>query len=99
MAGTGAEAIKEPITDRVKFRCRWMHQPGLQAFQCRILTVTGESMGPTLLDGCAILVNMGQRDPPDRRTFVVRIDNEAVHETARSCRLKLNSVRSLRGPA
>ena len=64
----------------MKFRRCWMHKHGLQAFQCRILTVTGELMDPTLRDGCAIVVNMGQRDPRNRRIFVVRIDNEVVVE-------------------
>ena len=49
-----------------------MRKHGLQPRLCRIVKVTGESMEPTLPDGAAILVNMGQRAPRDGRIFVLR---------------------------
>ena len=58
-AGTGAEVIDEQITDRVKVRRPWMRSHGMKAFLCRLVTVVGESMEPTLVDGASILVNMG----------------------------------------
>ena len=77
-AGTGAEVIGERITDRIKFRRPWMRKHGMQAHRCRIVTVIGESMEPTLPDGASILVNMGQQEPRDGRIFVVRIEDEIV---------------------
>ena len=77
-AGTGAEVITERITDRVKFRRHRMRSHSLQGHQCRIVTVIGESMEPTLPDGASILVNMEQQEPRDRRTFVVQIEDEIV---------------------
>ena len=77
-AGTGSEVINERITDRIKFRRPWMRRLGLQASQCRIAKVIGESMEPTLPDGASILVNMGERNPRDGRIFVVRIEDEIV---------------------
>ena len=77
-AGTGAEVINERITDRVKFRRPWMRRRGMQAHLCRIVTVIGESMEPTLPDGASILVDMGQQEPRDGKIFVVRVEDEIV---------------------
>ena len=77
-AGTGAEVINERITDRVKFRRPWMRSHGMKPYLCRIVTVIGESMEPTLPDGASILVNMGQEEPRDGKIFVVRIEDEIV---------------------
>ena len=77
-AGTGAEVISEQITDRVKLRRRWMRSHGMKGYLCRLLTVVGESMEPTLVDGASILVNMGQQEPRDGRVFVIRIEDEIV---------------------
>ena len=77
-AGAGAEVISEQITDRVKFRRPWMRSHGMKPYLCRIVTVIGESMEPTLPDGTSILVNMGQQEPRDGKIFVIRIEDEIV---------------------
>ena len=77
-AGTGAEVISEQITDRVQFRRSWMRSHGMKPYLCRIVTVTGESMEPTLPDGTSILVNMGQQEPREGRIFVLRIEDEIL---------------------
>ena len=55
-----------------------MRSHGMKPYLCRIVTVIGESMEPTLPDGASILVNMGQQEPRERRIFVVRIEDEIV---------------------
>ena len=79
-AGTGSKAnvIHERITGRIKFRRPWMESHGLEPDLCRVMTVIGESMEPTLPDGASILVDMGRQERRERRMFVVRIDDDIV---------------------
>ena len=71
-AGSGAVVEGERVTGRIKFRRTWLRRHGLVADNCRVLTVAGESMEPTLPDGCSMLVNRAQRRLRDGRIFVVR---------------------------
>ena len=69
------------MTGRIKFRRAWLARHGLVARTCRIIQVSGESMEPTLVDGCSILVNHASR----RRVghlFVVRTDDGLVVKRA-----------------
>jgi len=43
------------------FRRRWLARNRLDASQCAVVRVPGESMDPTLTDGSTILVNLAQR--------------------------------------
>ena len=56
-AGGGAMALDETPTGIVYFRYDWLTQHGLDAKQCCVMGVAGESMETMLPDGCAILVN------------------------------------------
>ena len=76
--GSRADVINERITGRIKFRRPWMESHGMEPDLCRVMTVIGESMEPTLPDGASILFDMGQQEPRDRRIFVVRIEEEIV---------------------
>ena len=71
-AGSGAVIEGERVTGRIKCRRTWLRRHGLVADNCRVLTVAGESMEPTLPDGCSMLVNRAQRRLRDGRIFVVR---------------------------
>ena len=62
----------ERIIGRVAFRRSWLQKPGLTADQCSVIRVVGESMEPTLPDGCSILVNRAQREPRLNGIFVLR---------------------------
>ena len=75
---TGADGINERIIGRIKFRRPWMERHGLEANLCRVMTVIGESMEPTLADGASILVDMAQQEPRDRGIFVMRIDDNII---------------------
>ena len=56
-AGGGAMKLDETPTGIVYFRYDWLTQHGLDAKQCCVMGVVGESMETMLPDGCAILVN------------------------------------------
>ena len=56
-AGGGAMKLDETPTGIVYFRYDWLTQHGLDAKQCCVMGVAGESMETMLPDGCAILVN------------------------------------------
>ena len=55
-----------------------MRQHGLKGHLCRIMTVTGEGMEPTLPDGASILVNLEQQERHDGWMFVLRIGDAIV---------------------
>ena len=81
-AGGGAVVDHERITGRVKFRREWLARHGLPADECRVIQVLGESMEPTLVDGCSILVNQASRRRRVGRIFVVRTEDGLVVKRA-----------------
>ena len=74
-AGGGAVVEDERMVGRLKFRRDWLDRHGLDARQCRVINVMGESMEPTLVDGCSILVNAASRRRRVGRIYVVRTDD------------------------
>ena len=82
-AGGGAVVHHERITGRVKFRREWLARHGLAAGECRVIHVLGESMEPTLVDGCSILVNQASQRRRVGHIFVVRTDDGLVVKRAR----------------
>ncbi len=81
-AGAGAVVEDERITGRVKFRRTWLARHGLVAGECHVIRVLGESMEPTLVDGCSILVNRASRRRRVGRIFVVRTDDGLIVKRA-----------------
>ena len=81
-AGTGAVVHDERITGQMKFPARWLRREGLNPEMCRIIRVVGESMEPTLRDGCSILVNHERKKRVDGRIFVVRTEDELIVKRA-----------------
>ena len=71
-AGDGAVVEQERVTGRVKFRRAWLARHGLVARKCWVIQVSGESMEPTLVDGCSILVNLAGRRRRVGHIYVVR---------------------------
>ena len=71
-AGGGAEADTEEVAGRVPFRVEWLKRHRLDPGQCRVIGVLGESMEPTLPDGCSILVDMTRKRLRSGRIFLVR---------------------------
>lgn len=60
------------------FRHSWLERHGLDASQCAVLRVAGDSMDPTLNVGSTILVNLAQRRRRPGRVFAVRTDDGLV---------------------
>ena len=78
VAGAGAVVQDERIQRRIKFPWNWLRRHGLKAHLSRIIRVSGESMEPTLPDGCAILVYQGSQERRDGKIFVIRIGEEII---------------------
>ena len=81
-AGDGAVVDHERVTGRVKFRRAWLARHGLAARNCRVIKVSGESMEPTLADGCSILVNHASRRRRVGHIYVVRTDDGLIVKRA-----------------
>ena len=75
-AGVGAVVGDEQVTGLAKFSHAWLRSQGLIASRCRIMRVSGESMEPTLPDGCGILVNLVATERQDGKIFVIRVGDE-----------------------
>ena len=81
-AGTGAVVDFERVKDRIKFRRSWLRKHGLVASQCKVIGVKGESMEPTLVDGCSILIDRNRRSRRVGRIYVVRTDDGLIVKRA-----------------
>jgi phage repressor protein C with HTH and peptisase S24 domain len=96
-AGPGSNTDGETVTARVAFDRTWLRRlGGVRADDLSIITVTGDSMAPTLIDGDDILVDCG--DGADRLRdglYVLRRDEALlVKRLAVSPADRLVSVRS-----
>lgn len=80
--GGGAVAYDKRVTGRIKFRRTWLARHGLVARHCRVVKVVGESMEPTLSDGCSILVNHASRRRRLGHIYVVRTVEALVVQRA-----------------
>ena len=72
----GATRDGEVDGERVRglawFARAWLDRLNLNATRCAIIRVRGESMEPTLPDGCSILFGRDRRDRREGRIYVVR---------------------------
>ena len=65
-AGEGALELCEELKGRVWFRRGWLERRGLNAEDCIVIGCKGQSMEPTLPNGCSILVDRSsvEWEPP-----------------------------------
>ena len=77
-AGGGASVWDETVTGHLAFARDWLERHAIDPAQCTVIGVRGESMEPTLPDGCAILVDRSQRQPQDGHIYVLRTDEGLV---------------------
>ena len=78
-AGSGAVIDENQVCGYVWFTRQWLDRRALDPTACRIIRVAGESMEPTLPEGCAILVNRAQcRRRKDRLVVVCTEDGLIV---------------------
>ena len=66
----------------VWFRKGWLDRMGLNATQCIVIGVRGESMEPTLPEDSAILVNRAMRSRREGKIYVVQADDGLVVKRA-----------------
>lgn len=74
-AGGSGDLFDNGFKGRVWFRQRWLEERGLDAGQCVVIGVKGDSMVPTLPDGCSILVDRSSVEWEPPRVLVVRTAN------------------------
>ena len=77
-AGGGATDLDERVVGQLAFKRSWLEREGLDPTQCVVIGVLGESMEPTLPDGCRILVARGRRQRRAGRLFVLRTGDGLV---------------------
>ena len=80
-AGAGAEVLSEEIKGYAWFRSSWLADHGLDHKQCVIIGVKGESMEPTLMDGCPILMDRTRTRRRAGRIYVIRTDGRPGGQT------------------
>ena len=83
-AGGGAEVYDDTVVGRLWFRNDWLDLHAIDPAQCNVIAVRGESMEPTLPDGCSILVDrsQGRRRRRVGRIFVLRTEDGLVVKRA-----------------
>ena len=77
-AGVGAEVFDETPVGLLWFRNDWLDSHAIDPKQCNIISVQGDSMEPTLPDGCSILVDRQRREPHEGRIYVMRTEEGLV---------------------
>ena len=77
-AGVGAEVYDETPVGLLWFRNDWLLSHSIDPEQSNIISVRGESMEPTLPDGCSILVDRKRREPQEDRIYVMRTEDGLV---------------------
>ena len=81
-AGSGAMDLDEEVKTYAYFREEWLKRRGLVAEKCSIISVMGESMEPTLPDGCVVLLDHNRRSRRKGKIFVVRTEDGLVVKRA-----------------
>ena len=77
-AGSGAEVFGEKVVGYVPFRRDWLAYHGIDPAQADVVQVSGESMEPTLPDGCSILVDRNRRELQPKCIYVLRNEDGLV---------------------
>ena len=70
--------LDETIKTFAYFRQEWLSKKGLTSSQCSIINVAGESMEPTLPDGCVILLDRNRTRRLPGHIFVVRTEDGLI---------------------
>ncbi len=70
-AGSGAKDYDETVTARVPFRSSWLRRNRINPRHCNIISVRGDSMKPTLPDGCQVIVDRNRKELRNGRIYVM----------------------------
>ena len=71
-------AKSEDTKSKIGFPSRWLRDQNLTPESCRVSNVIGESMEPTLADGCSILLDLNSEKRRSEHIYVVMIENELI---------------------
>ena len=77
-AGVGAKVFGEEVIGYIPFRKDWLRSHSIDPAQADVVQVSGDSMEPTLPDGCSILVDRSRRELQPKRIYVLRNEDGLV---------------------
>ena len=77
-AGSGAETFYEEPVGLLWFRNDWLRRHSIDPKQAKVAGVSGDSMDPTLPNGCSILIDRKRTEPQDERIYVLRTEDGLV---------------------
>ena len=77
-AGCSTTDLDETVIGHVAFSRPWLDRRGLDPTRCIVIHVQGNSMEPTLPDGCSILVNRAHHQHRTGHIYVMRTDDGVV---------------------
>ena len=81
--GRGGEPYDTTIVDRVPFHRRRLTEREINPESCHFVTVQGDSMEPTLPDGCTVLVDTSRRVYQDDGILVMRYEQQVMEKVLR----------------
>ncbi len=83
-AGAGMHIDDAPVKGTLAFRREWLDSNSIDPVQCSIIGVAGESMEPTLVEGCSILVDRSnyRRRRREGRIFVINAEEGLIVKRA-----------------
>lgn len=73
-AGGGAFEQEEGVKEYYSFRKDWLSRTVTSTKDAWLLTVTGNSMEPTIYDGDAVMVDLGRTHIVDGNLYAIRLD-------------------------
>ena len=77
-AGNGRLLEGEHVTGHLAFQRSWLKSHGIDAAQCMVIGVEGDSMEPTLPNGCSILVDHSRRTRRKGRIYVLQTEDGLI---------------------
>lgn len=76
-AGTGSLEVSDNIKGYFGFRSDWLHRKGCPT-QMVLMSITGDSMRPTLENGDLALINLAQTDVVSGGIYAVGVDDSVL---------------------
>ena len=77
-AGGGAQVYDETVTATVPFRRDWLRRHRINPRCCNVISVRGESMEPTLPNGCSVIVDLSRTELRQGRIYVMSTEEGLV---------------------
>ena len=74
-AGDGILIEDAPVKGHLTFQRDWLKSHGIDPARCTVIGISGNSMEPTLPDGCSILVDHARQTRRRGRIYVLQTDD------------------------